>query len=67
MNRRRIPLVSPMLSLVVLAASSLAAAQNYPSRPIKLLVPLAAGSTADILSRVVGTEVAAATGQPVIV
>ena len=29
--------------------------------------PLAAGSTADILSRIVGIELAAATGQPVIV
>lgn len=67
MNRRCIPLVSAMLSMVVLAAPGLAAAQGYPSRPIKLLVPLAAGSTADILSRIVGIELAAATAQPVIV
>jgi len=42
-------------------------AQTYPSRPIKLLVPLAAGSTADIVSRLVGTELAKALGQPVVV
>lgn len=42
-------------------------AQTYPSQPIKLLVPLAAGSTADILSRTVGTELAKELGQPVIV
>lgn len=42
-------------------------AQSYPARPIKLLVPLAAGSTADILSRIIGTELAIAMGQPVVV
>jgi tripartite-type tricarboxylate transporter receptor subunit TctC len=42
-------------------------AQTYPSRPIRLLVPLAAGSTADILSRTIGTELARELGQPVIV
>ncbi len=42
-------------------------AQTYPSRPIKLLVPLAAGSTADIVSRLVGSELAKAFGQPVVV
>lgn len=42
-------------------------AQTYPSRAIRLLVPLAAGSTADILSRTIGNELAAATGQPVVV
>lgn len=44
-----------------------ASAQTYPSRPIKLLVPLAAGSTADILSRTIGTELARELGQPVVV
>jgi tripartite-type tricarboxylate transporter receptor subunit TctC len=42
-------------------------AQAWPSRPIKLLVPLAAGSTADIVSRTVGVELAKALGQPVVV
>jgi tripartite-type tricarboxylate transporter receptor subunit TctC len=45
----------------------LAAAQDYPSRPIRLLVPLAAGSTADIVSRLAGQEVAKAIGQPVVI
>jgi tripartite-type tricarboxylate transporter receptor subunit TctC len=45
----------------------LALAQTYPSRPIKFLVPLAAGSTADIISRTVGTELAKTLGQPVVV
>ena len=36
-------------------------------RPIKFLVPLAAGSTADILSRTIGAELARELGQAVVV
>jgi tripartite-type tricarboxylate transporter receptor subunit TctC len=43
------------------------AAGDYPSRPIRLLVPLAPGSTADIVSRILGAELAKELSQPVIV
>ena len=54
---------------IVLAALSAgsAMAQSWPTRPIRLLVPLAAGSTADIISRAVGTELSRTLGQPVVV
>ncbi len=54
---------------VVLAAAPLnpALAQAYPNKPIRLLVPLAAGSTADILSRTVGAELSKSLGQTVVV
>lgn len=58
------------LSLVaVIAASPWASAyaQAYPSKPIKLLVPLVAGSTADILSRIIGVELGRELGQAVVV
>lgn len=53
--------------VLAIAAVPLALAQAYPIRPIRLLVPLAAGSTADILSRIIGTELARELGQPVVV
>ncbi|MFN0183539.1 MAG: Bug family tripartite tricarboxylate transporter substrate binding protein [Aquabacterium sp.] len=52
------------LGLVLVAP---AWAQDYPARPIKLLVPLGAGSTADIVSRFAGNELAKALGQPVVI
>jgi tripartite-type tricarboxylate transporter receptor subunit TctC len=56
-----------MLGVVAVLTAPCALAQNWPAKPIKLLVPLAAGSTADIVSRVVGTELAKRLGQPVVV
>ena len=53
--------------IVTLALACAAQAQSYPNRPIKLLVPLAAGSTADILSRTIGQELATMNGQAVVV
>jgi len=52
---------------VVATCASVAVAQSYPSKPIRLIVPLAAGSTADIVSRYAGQELAKALGQPVVV
>jgi tripartite-type tricarboxylate transporter receptor subunit TctC len=60
-----------MKRLAALLAASLisrgAIAQGYPSKPITLVVPLAIGSTADIVSRTIGAELAKRLGRPVIV
>ena len=42
-------------------------AQAWPAKPIRVLVPLAAGGTADIVSSLIGTELAKALGQPVVI
>jgi tripartite-type tricarboxylate transporter receptor subunit TctC len=42
------------------------AAKNYPSRPIRMIVPNAPGSAVDTLSRIVGTELANTIGQQVV-
>jgi tripartite-type tricarboxylate transporter receptor subunit TctC len=55
-------------ALVGLMASSMAAgAQNYPDRPITLVVPFAAGGPTDVLGRVMAQRMGEILGQPVLV
>ena len=57
-----------LAALSVLAVASQAAwAQGYPDRPIRLIVPFAAGGNADINGRVVADVVQRALGQPAVV
>lgn len=43
------------------------AAQDYPSRSIKIVVPFPAGGTADLLPRLIGEKLAAKWGQPIVI
>lgn len=51
----------------LVAAASIAAAQSYPSKPIRLIVPYAPGGAAGILARVVADKMTHGLGQPIIV
>ena len=52
----------------ILATAGVAAlAQNYPSRPVRLIVPFPAGSGSDVAARVVGQHLSSALGQPFVV
>jgi tripartite-type tricarboxylate transporter receptor subunit TctC len=51
----------------LLSAQAACLAQVYPAKPIKLIVPLAAGGTGDTLARTVGDAMARELGQPVVV
>jgi tripartite-type tricarboxylate transporter receptor subunit TctC len=52
--------------LATLLLCSSAFAQEYPSKPIRIIVTFAAGGTSDLLSRAVGAKLTAALGQQVI-
>jgi tripartite-type tricarboxylate transporter receptor subunit TctC len=61
-------LLAPLLlATAALACTSSVSAQAWPAKPLRLLVPLAAGSTADIVSRTVAAELAKQLGQTVVV
>jgi len=50
-----------------LGAASLARAEPYPLRPIKVIVPTPAGGPVDVIARLVGNYLSAATGQGVVI
>jgi tripartite-type tricarboxylate transporter receptor subunit TctC len=52
--------------LLVLPAGS-AGAEDYPDRPVKIIVPFAAGGTADAVPRLVGDWLSRKWGQPVVI
>jgi tripartite-type tricarboxylate transporter receptor subunit TctC len=47
--------------------SRIARAQSYPTRPVRLIAPLAAGGTSDILARLIGQWLSERLGQPFII
>jgi tripartite-type tricarboxylate transporter receptor subunit TctC len=55
------------LALLACAPAALAAAQSWPTRPVKMVVPEAAGGAADIVARVACERLAQMLGQTVLV
>jgi len=54
-------------SFLLGCASTLALADNYPSKPIKAIVPFAPGSTTDQIGRAFATKMSETLGQPVVI
>ncbi|MFM9981244.1 MAG: Bug family tripartite tricarboxylate transporter substrate binding protein [Burkholderiales bacterium] len=54
-------------ALALAAVAGAAFAQAYPAKPIRIIVPFAAGGTSDILARAIGPKLTAAWGQPVVI
>src|SRR6266513_2179344 len=64
---KRLYFVLQCLCAAGAAAASSALAQGYPARPVKIVVPFAAGGTADITARVLSQEMSAAMRQQILV
>jgi len=68
-NRIAVPRLAAaaLVGACVLALGTPAVAQNYPSKPIRIIVPFPAGGTSDILARAVGQKLTEEWKQQVIV
>lgn len=56
-----------LLALLLSGLPLPATAQDFPTRPIKLIVPFPAGGPADIIGRLVAEKMGASLGQPVVI
>jgi tripartite-type tricarboxylate transporter receptor subunit TctC len=63
MSRLSRILLTAVLAFVPFAAT----AQDYPNKPVRMIVTLAPGGTADILARMLGDKLSAIWGQPVVI
>src|SRR3954470_24677236 len=61
---RPMRILTAMLAWVVFSSGQ---AQTYPAKPVRIIVPYAAGGTSDILARQLGPKLSEAWAQPVIV
>lgn len=70
-TRQNQNVISFFVRLVAAAAAlsiaTSAGAQNYPTRPITMIVPFAAGGTSDVIARTVAEQMTVALGQPVVI
>jgi tripartite-type tricarboxylate transporter receptor subunit TctC len=60
-------LVLAALLLALLAAAPPAGAQNFPDRPIRIIVPLAPGGGTDVFARLLAELASPALGQPIVI
>lgn len=64
---RRLASITMIAALGCLSATAGAQGDNFPSKPIRVVVPYPAGASTDLLARVVGQSMSKTLGQPVIV
>ena len=62
----RLPPCAFLLAAAVLLSAGIAAAQDYPNRPIRVILSVPAGATPDVTARLVAPGVSEALGQPLV-
>ena len=67
MKRPRRPFLQLAAIVALTAASTIAKAETYPSRPITMIVSTAAGSNSDLVGRIMAQGMRAKLGQPIII
>jgi tripartite-type tricarboxylate transporter receptor subunit TctC len=67
MKRRQLITAAALSAAAFTATSTLAQSGPYPNRPIKMIVPYAAGVSPDIVARLIGEKLGQALGQPIII
>src|SRR6267378_7981970 len=66
-RQRRATLIRIIGIVLALLLAAPAAAETYPSRAIKLLVPIPPGGAPDVAARLIGRYLSEALGQPVVI
>jgi tripartite-type tricarboxylate transporter receptor subunit TctC len=56
-----------MIAALILAAHSVASAQDYPTRPITIVVPYTPAGSTDIMARLIGQKLEERLGKPVLI
>lgn len=64
---KRVILITLCVSFILLSNAFTSAGEEYPTRPIKLIIPFSPGGVADIIWRAMGDPMGKVLGQPVVI
>ena len=67
MRTMRMTKLLPIVAAIYMAAVPTAQAQDYPSRPVQVIVPFAGGSASDVVTRILLHEMSKSLGQNFII
>lgn len=56
-----------LMSIALAAATSVPAQERWPTKPVRMIVPFAAGGSTDVLARMLGQKLSLRWGQPVVI